>query len=969
MAIRVTPVDAPEPATPTAIALTCLVAACAAATLTSLVLLLLPREWPMAQRLELVGVLLVAATVGLAVSTWRARERRSRTEAARDERLQKLLGIAADWNWELDREFRFTFLAAPHDRDASAALQRQIGRTPWQVPGMGLSEAQLDEHRADLEAHRRFTGLLTRRRDAQGRARIHSISGEPRFDASGAFEGYWGVARDVTEEVRAHRAMTASETRYRELFERSPSPLLLHRKGRVFDANEAAARLFGFADAAAMTGYPVVDLFSTPENRDEVIDRIAALERLRVGTGIPVADYHARSTDGRQIIVQATAVRVDTASGPATLSILFDVTARQRVEAALRRSEAMLSHLFATSPDSIALSELEGGRLALVNAAFSRVTGYAAHEALGRSADELAIWHDAEEGRRLQALIERDGKVADMPVQIRTKSGARVPMLLSAARFAMDQRDYVVINARDITETERTRLEHAAILERASIGIAFTRDRRFIQANPRFEAMFGWPLGGLAGQPGAVVWASEEDYAEVSRLAGPLLSSGQEFEIEHEMRRQDGSRFWCRLLGQVVDRSHPSHGGTIWIADDITERKRLAEAIAAARDAAEAASQAKSSFLANTSHEIRTPLNGLLGLARLALRPDIDSERRQHYLEQILDSAQGLAVILSDILDLSKIEAGKIALEEVAFDLHDALAGVYQSYRTLAEQKGLELRLEIDRAVPTLVMGDPLRVRQILANFVSNAIKFTERGGVRIRATAEGEGVLHVAVVDTGAGVDAATQQRLFQPFSQGDSSTTRRYGGTGLGLSICRELARLMKGEVGLDSRPGAGSTFWARLPLAAAAAGAETPSTETADLRRLFDKRVLLVEDNPVNMMIAAATLEQWGIEVVQARDGRMAIHAVCEAAAADRPFDAVLMDVQMPVMSGHEAAVELRKDYDAQALPIIALTAAALVSERDQALAAGMNDFLTKPIDSARLRQTLARHVRLHRQRIDL
>jgi PAS domain S-box-containing protein len=969
MAIRVPPLDAPEPSTPTAIALTCLVAACAAATLTSLVLLLLPREWPMAQRLELVGLLVITATVGLAVSSWRARDRRSRTEAARDERLQKLLGIAADWHWELDREFRFTLLAAPHDPEASAALQRQIGRTPWQVPGMGLSEAQLDEHRADLEAHRRFTGLLTRRRDAQGRARIHSISGEPRFDASGAFEGYWGVARDVTEEVRAHRAMTASETRYRELFERSPSPLLLHRKGRVFDANEAAARLFGFADAAAMTGYPVVDLFSTPENRDEVIDRIAALERLRVGTGIPVADYHARSTDGRQIIVQATAVRVDTASGPATLSILFDVTARQRVEAALRRSEAMLSHLFATSPDCIALSELEGGRLALVNAAFSRVTGYAAQEALGRSADELAIWHDAEEGRRLQALIERDGKVADMPVQIRTKDGERVPMLLSAARFAMDQRDYVVINARDITETERTRLEHAAILERASIGIAFTRDRRFIQANPRFEAMFGWPLGGLAGQPGSVVWASEADYAEVSRLAGPLLSSGQEFEIEREMRRRDGSMFWCRLLGQVVDRSHPSHGGTIWIADDITERKRLAEAIAAARDAAEAASQAKSSFLANTSHEIRTPLNGLLGLARLALRPDIDGERRQHYLEQILDSAQGLAVILSDILDLSKIEAGKIALEEVAFDLHDALAGVYQSYRTLAEQKGLELRLEIERAVPRLVMGDPLRVRQILANFVSNAIKFTERGGVRIRATAEDEGVLHVAVVDTGAGVDAATQQRLFQPFSQGDSSTTRRYGGTGLGLSICRELARLMNGEVGLDSRPGAGSTFWARLPLAPAAAGAETPSTEAADLRRLLDKRVLLVEDNPVNMMIAAATLEQWGIEVVQARDGRMAIHAVCEAAAADRPFDAVLMDVQMPVMSGHEAALELRKDYDAQALPIIALTAAALVSERDQALAAGMNDFLTKPIDSARLRQTLARHVRLHRQRIDL
>jgi len=169
------------------------------------------------------------------------------------------------------------------------------------------------------------------------------------------------------------------------------------------------------------------------------------------------------------------------------------------------------------------------------------------------------------------------------------------------------------------------------------------------------------------------------------------------------------------------------------------------------------------------------------------------------------------------------------------------------------------------------------------------------------------------------------------------------------------------MNGDVGLESRPGNGSTFWAGLPLRAAAAGTTTLSTEASDLRHLLAKRVLLVEDNPVNMMIAAATLEQWGVEVVQARDGRMAIDAVCEAAADERPFDAVLMDVQMPVMSGHEAAQELRKDYDAQTLPIIALTAAALVSERDEALAAGMNDFLTKPIDAAHLRQTLARHVR--------
>ncbi|HEX7435526.1 MAG TPA: PAS domain S-box protein, partial [Caldimonas sp.] len=512
------------------------------------------------------------------------------------------------------------------------------------------------------------------------------------------------------------------------------------------DANDAAARLFGFADAADLTGFPIADLLADGEHRARAAERIAALERMPVGEGIPVSDYQTRAKNGRQISIQATAVRVDTATGPATLSILFDITVRQRVEAALRRSEAMLSQLFATSPDCIALSEIESGRHTLVNAAFTRLTGYTSREAVGRSATDLGIWHDLKDRDRLHALIELHGKVVDLPVDIRTKAGARVSMLLSAARFAMDSRDYLVVNARDVTEAERTRLEHAAILERASIGIAFTRDRRFVQANPRFEQMFGWGFGELTGKPDSVVWAGDADYAEMGRLAGPLLSMGQQFEIEREMRRKDGSLFWCRLLAQVVDRSHPSQGGTIWIADDVTERRRLDLALASARDAAEAASQAKSAFLANTSHEIRTPLNGLLGLARLALRSDIDAERRQHYLAQILDSAQGLAVILSDILDLSKIEAGKIALEEVPFVLREPLAGVVQSYRTMAEGKGLELQLTVADDLPATVMGDPVRVRQILANFVTNAIKFTERGCVRIEATTEPAGAVRLAV-------------------------------------------------------------------------------------------------------------------------------------------------------------------------------------------------------------------------------
>jgi PAS domain S-box-containing protein len=876
--------------------------------------------------------------------------------AEREQRFRGLLRIAADWYWEQDQNFRFTYVSEASADVSGAARRGSPQRAPWQISEMGLSDEQLDAHRADLEAHRPFSGLLARRRNPAGLWRTVSISGEPKFDTAGGFIGYWGVARDVTDEVLAQRAVAASETRYRELFTRSPSPLFLHRRGLVFDANEAAARLFGFTNAAAMNGLNILTVFPAGSTRERVVERLAELDALPIGAGLPVTDFQLRAVDGRPLSVQATAVRVDTSSGPANLSIFFDITARKAVEGALRRSEAMLSHLFATSPDCITLTEMASGRYAMVNAAFTRLTGYSADEVIGRTSIELGLWRDGGRERLLEALA-RDGKVVDMPAEFVTRSGARVSTLLSAGRFAMDQRDYLVLNTRDVTESERTRLQHTAILQRASIGIAFTRDGRFVQANPFFERMFGWDDGALAGQPGAVVWPSADDYREIGELAGPLLSHGRPFEIERRVRRRDGSGFWCRLLAQVVDHADPIGGGTIWIAEDVTERRRLDEALAAARDAAEAASRAKSAFLANTSHEIRTPLNGLLGLTRLAMQQDVPEDRRQQYLAQILDSAQALAGIMSDILDVSKIEAGKLALDDTPFDLREALEAVHHAYESLAEVKGLALLLAIDERLPAHVRGDPVRVRQILSNFITNALKFTERGHVRIEATRTDAGSLRLAVSDTGPGVPLETQERLFTPFSQGDSSTTRRFGGTGLGLSICRDLAQLMGGSVGVQSTLGYGSTFWAELPLPRTAPAHRAASTEASELAHLRGARVLMAEDNPVNMMIAVAMLEHWGVRVEQAGDGRAAVDAVHAAVRDGRPFDVVVMDVQMPIMGGHEAARELRRHYSPGTLPILALTAAALVSERDEALEAGMDDFLTKPIDASKLRRTLA------------
>ena len=810
------------------------------------------------------GVLLSVVAAGLVASalTVHVLSRQLRDADLLAAQSRDTLHLIADRNWEQDRDFRFTCITDPRGHTDPALLAMGIGKTPWEGVDIGMSEAQLDAHRADLEAHRPFAGMIMHRRDGTGRVRVHSVSGTPRFTADGVFDGYWGVARDVTDEIRAQRAFAASETRYRELFESSPSPIFLHRHGIIFDANPSAARLFGFAGAEAMRGIRLAELHPSGESRQRVQERIELLKRLPVGEGVPVRDFAARTVEGRPISVQATGVRVDAAGGPATLTIMFDITARLAAEAALRRSEAMLSHLFATSPDCITLSEIETGRLTLVNAAFSHLTGYRSDEVVGRSADDLGLWHDPADAERLRVGMTESGRVDEMPAAIATRSGAVASVLLSAALFRMDGRSYMVVNARDVTASVRTRLEHAAIFERASIGIALTRDRRFVQANARFEAIFGWPAGTLTGEPGAAVWVDESDYAEIGHLAGPLLSAGQPFETEREMKKRDGGRFWCRLIGQAVDPERPGEGGTIWIAEDVTERRRLDAALAAARDAAEAASRAKSAFLANTSHEIRTPLNGLLGLARLALRETNMPAVRTLHLEQILACAQGLEGILSNILDFSKIEAGKFTLEASAFDLHKLLAAVQASYRPLADAKDIAFELEIDARLAAIVIGDPMRIRQILGNYITNAVKFTSHGSIRIVAGPGDRGGVRLAVVDTGAGVDEPLRALLFQPFSQGDSSTTRRFGGTGLGLSICRQLAQLMGGEVGFESPPGVGSTFWAELPLAPALLPGDSLTSEASECEQLHDARILLVEDNPVNMMIAAATLAQWGV-----------------------------------------------------------------------------------------------------------
>ncbi|MCW5659657.1 MAG: PAS domain S-box protein [Burkholderiaceae bacterium] len=748
------------------------------------------------------------------------------------------------------------------------------------------------------------------------------------------------------------RASEERQARYRELFAASPLALVVHRDWRVIDANAAAVRLFGYPDLATMREYPLLPHLEADKH---ALARQRMLA-VRSGERLPPTVYRARTHDGRAVILRATATRLS-ADEDAVLSIFDDISELHNAQDALLRSQTTLSHLVATSPDLITLTDLETGRYVMVNDTFTRMSGYSRDEAIGHTALELGIWTDPEQRAAFVAALRERGTVADWPQQFVARSGERFSLLLSAAQFELEGQRYLVLNGRDISDSERTRLAHEAVLQNASLGIAFTREQKFVQANPALEQMLGWAPGTLTGQPGRVVWGSDAEYAEVGAKIGPDLARGQSVEFVRELKRRDGSVFWCRMLAKAVDPRHPMGGGTIWIVEDITERRRTDQALAKARDDAEAANRAKSAFLANTSHEIRTPLNGLVGLARLARRPEVDEARRRQYLDQIGDSAETLTAVISDVLDLSKIEAGRLLIEQVAFDLASLLHSLGRVYGTLADARGLAYRQTIRSELPRRALGDPVRLRQILTNYLNNALKFTRDGHIALLATAPRAGWLRVEVSDTGPGIDADVQARLFTPFTQADQSTTRRFGGTGLGLSICRELAHLMRGEVGVQSRLGHGSTFWVELPLPAATSqDADTGFGVEGDTSPLEGARVLMAEDNAVNMTIAVAMLEQWGVVVSQAADGAQALEAVAQAERAGQPFDAVLMDVHMPVMSGYEATRLLRQRHDPETLPIIALTAAALTSERELALDAGMNDFLTKPIDAQRLRDTL-------------
>lgn len=513
---------------------------------------------------------------------------------------------------------------------------------------------------------------------------------------------------------------------------------------------------------------------------------------------------------------------------------------------------------------------------------------------------------------------------------------------------------------REIAERAKAQEAFRTMFEASPIGIALLDDKlTLVNANRALQSVHGLQYDAIIGHnPVDLGWFACPD--QMAQVLGPTcLAAGideHELTIVHSTLGSRTALLWARCV-EIGNARH-----TLCFVLDIHERKQMEEELRRARTDAEAAARAKSEFVANMSHEIRTPLNGVLGISSFLEEESLPQDVRDMG-RLIRTSGEMLRRVVDDVLDFSKIESGKLELECEPFSLRDSLDWSIGIFRKAAQDKNLELELMIDSSVPQRLVGDATRVRQVLTNLINNAVKFTERGSIQVRVTAEGinsdiadyrEGHMcqvRVNVTDTGLGIPPDRIDRLFQSFSQVDASTNRRFGGTGLGLAICKRLVEMMGGQIFVRSQLGEGSTFSFSIPLAIAPA-------EIEKLRwipkRARARRVLIVEDNVINQIVIKRMLERLGHKVDIASDGDAAIRLVQES-----QYDLLLTDVNMPGTDGLHAARCIRSLSDAHArLPIVALTASATAMDREACLHAGMNDYLTKPTDSESLRTVVDR-----------
>ena len=847
-----------------------------------------------------------------------------------------------------------------------------------EVIGMNFLEITPHRHRGEavkvLAAAQRgeVSHYDTSRAAKDGRQIGVAVTVSPIREPGGRISSVAVIARDISERMQAEQKLREGEQRFRDAFENAPFGMcLIALDGRYMRVNSTFCALLGYGDEEFLGS--TWQSLTHPEDLGTCEQSIA---RLREDSSAFVElenRYLHRSGKVVWARTRVSLVRDSMAAPQYFVAHIEDIGERKRAEEALQESEDRFRTMADGCPAIMWVADARG-EIWFVNRRCRDFFGATYEELEGRKWESLVHPEDGPDYlRRLQQAIEIQAPFR-AEARFRRADGAWRWLGSSAEpRFSRsgDFLGFVGLSP-DITESREARrnlqeseekFRQLAENSRQVFWMMNGEGTRNLYISPAYEEIWGRSRASFDQNPRSWMEAIEQADREKARVSFERQMAGETIESEYRIRTPQGSQKWIR------DRAFPirDEAGQIirvaGIAEDITERKQHEEEMIRAREGAEAANTAKSRFLANMSHEIRTPMNGILGMTQLLLDTNLDHAQRE-YARMIETCGHGLLALINDILDLSRIEARKVDLDVAEFDLFGTIEDVMETLRSQAGRKNLNLSWHAQPETPRRLRGDAKRLRQVLLNLAANAVKFTERGTVTVGAgvdeLAAGKPVLRFTISDTGIGIPGDLAPMLFSRFVQADDSATRKYGGTGLGLSISKQLVELMGGQIGFESQPGAGATLWftAVLEMASQAAipPAEKPREGVAqnDPKVRKGARILVAEDNSINQTLIAAQLGKLGCKARLVANGVEAV-----AALLSDEYDLVLMDCQMPQMDGFEATRRIRESGRRE-LPIVAVTADAMTGDRERCLDAGMNDYISKPLQLSTLASVLAKWI---------